>query len=73
MRGDYLAHNMFATERIDLPRGRVVREDSRKSSPSHGFRKTDSPEPISAVPYVTEFTERLPGSLSPDKVGRNYL
>ena len=28
VRGDYLAHNVFATERIDLPRGRVVKEDS---------------------------------------------
>lgn len=31
--------DFFITQKINLPRGRVVREDSLKSSPSHGFRK----------------------------------
>ena len=33
----------FATERINLPRGKVVKEDSVRSSPSHGFRRGMSP------------------------------
>lgn len=32
----------FTTEKINLPRGKVVKEDSLKSSPSHGFRQRES-------------------------------
>jgi hypothetical protein len=37
---DYYAYAnvFFATEKINLPRGKVVEEDSVHSSPSHGFR-----------------------------------
>lgn len=60
IRGDYLAFNYFSTEKIDLPRGRVIKEDSRKSSPSHGFRKENSPEPVSIGPFDDK-TPIMPG------------
>lgn len=33
-----LSGTFFCTEKINLPRGKVVPEDSCRSSPSHGFR-----------------------------------
>ena len=55
--GDYLAHSYFATERIDLPRGRVVKEDSFASSPSHGFRKAERLGSVSPVPMMIDIEE----------------
>ena len=34
----YNQSTFFATEKINLPRGKVVNDDSLNSSPSHGFR-----------------------------------
>jgi hypothetical protein len=36
----------FCTEKINLPRGNVVPEDSLRSSPSHGFRQQTSSRKI---------------------------
>jgi len=38
---DYYAYTnvFFATEKINLPRGKVVEQNSIHSSPSHGFRR----------------------------------
>ena len=78
--GDYLAHSYFATEKIDLPRGRVVKEDSLKSSPSHGFRKAERLGSMSPVPMMLEMNDiKLrsafvdPGAISPNKIARKYL
>ena len=79
--GDYLAHSYFATEKIDLPRGRVVKEDSLKSSPSHGFRKVNRRGSISPIPMRFELNEmdlrrdivQDPGAISPNKIARKYL
>lgn len=71
---DYLHNVYFATEKINLPRGKVVEEESLRSSPSHGFRKAESP----GTPYDDEFngpyckTSFRPGSISPNKIGRVY-
>ena len=49
----YDGANFFATEKIRLPRGKVVKDDSLKSSPSHGFRKVRP----SASPVAMRMTE----------------
>lgn len=42
---DFYAYQniFFQTEKINLPRGKVVEENSIHSSPSHGFRRAASP------------------------------
>jgi len=67
----------FATEKINLPRDRVVDVQSVNSSPSHGFRREISPckkdnHSESGDGNPVKFSMR-PGSLSPRKVGQNYL
>ena len=43
---DFYAYSniFFQTEKINLPRGKVVEEDSIHSSPSHGFRRAAKPQ-----------------------------
>ena len=61
----------FATEKIRLPRGNVVREDSLKSSPSHGFRQ--SMTPLSPDNIQVEFKiGARPGAISPNKIKNKY-
>jgi hypothetical protein len=47
----------FATEKINMPRDKVVNIESANSSPSHGFRRH----------------AKGPGSISPKRVGKEYL
>ena len=50
----------FTTEKINLPRGKVVKEDSLKSSPSHGFRQMQS-----AGGFMSSTAMKARGSLLP--------
>lgn len=64
----------FATERINLPRGKVVKEDSVRSSPSHGFRRGGSPGGEDEQDDGRGDGEVTgPGVLSPGKVCRGYM
>ena len=76
---DFYAYSniFFQTEKINLPRGKVVEEDSIHSSPSHGFRRAAKPEGQfdSVAEYEGEndqFCSLRPGSLSPGKVDKDY-
>jgi hypothetical protein len=74
----------FATEKINLPRERVVDIQSANSSPSHGFRREMSPaqpghcckenHSEDGEPYSNQIMFSMrPGSISPRKVGKDYM
>ena len=63
--------DIFAIERFDLPRGRVIKPDSRKSSPSHGFHSPENVSPNNETDTPKPFN--VAGMLSPEKVRQKYL
>lgn len=76
---DFYAYSniFFQTEKINLPRGKVVEENSIHSSPSHGFRRAASPQRnFDGVNEYEgdndQFYSLRPGSLSPGKVDKEY-
>jgi hypothetical protein len=69
---------LFATERINLPRDKVVDAQSNQSSPSHGFKQEISP-----LTQITAFIagpagaptrpSLRPGTISPSKIKNVYM
>ena len=64
----------FSTERINLPREKVVIPETVHSSPSHGFARNEEKEILDEI-NIKKFDEEeeQPGFLSASKVSKVYL